>query len=110
MTTLANLSIKSGDTFTETLTVTDDAGAAIDITGAALTFHLRAQGAVADTLSQALVLTTPLAGLATLTLSAAQTAGLTARTTYRYEVECVDATSAVTTPVQGLCYVGEDFG
>lgn len=113
--TLSNISIKQGDTFTRMLTVTDEDGDPIDLTGATLTFHLRALGSAADAAdaidpAPTLTLTTPLAGIATLTLTAAQTAALTPRATYLYEVECVDALLNVTTPVDGLCYCAEDRG
>jgi hypothetical protein len=112
MTTLANLTCKQGDTFTKVLTVTDGDGTAINLTGATLTFHLRAQGATTDAITPAptLTLTTPLQGIATLTLTAAQTAALTARATMTYEVEILDALTNVTTSVEGLLYVSEDRG
>jgi hypothetical protein len=112
MTTLANLTVKQGDTYTKVLTVTDDDGVAINLTGSTLTFHLRAQGSATDAITPAptLTLTTPLSGIATLTLTAAQTAALTARATMLYEIECVDALSNVTTPVEGLVYVSGDRG
>jgi hypothetical protein len=112
MTTLANLTCKQGDTFTKVLTVTDDNGLAIDLTGATLTFHLRAPWATTDAITPAptLALTTPAQGIATLTLTAAQTAALTARASMTYEIELVDALGNITTPVEGLCYVGADLG
>lgn len=108
----ANLSIHQGDTYTSVLTITDAAGAPIDLTGATLTFHLRARGGDADALDPAptLALTTPADGIATLTLAAAETATLVGGGRYRYEVELVDAFGNVTTPVEGLIYVEEDFG
>ncbi len=112
MTTLSNLTVKQGDTFTKVLTVTDEDGVAVNLTGATLTFHLRAPWATTDAITPAptLALTTPLSGIATLTLTAAQTAALTARATYTYEIEILDALANVTTPVDGLCYVGADLG
>jgi hypothetical protein len=106
--TREDISIRQGDTYSRPLTITEG-GVAVNITGAALTFALRAyMGSVV--LTSALALTTPAAGIATLTLSAAQTAALTAQRVYRYEVECVDASSNVTTPVEGLACVTEDVG
>lgn len=110
MTRRASLSIKAGDTVAKPLTVTDDAGAAINLTGATLTLHVRVPGGTVDVLSQALALTTPLSGIATLNLTAAQTAALTPLSSYRYEVECVDAGGAVTTPIEGILFVRQDFG
>lgn len=109
MTTRSDISIKQGDTYTKTLTVTDDSGTAINITGASLTFALKQfMGSVV--LTSSLALTTPASGIATLELSAAQTAALTAERNYRYEVEVVDSQSKVTTPITGLAYVETDIG
>ena len=112
MTTLAGLELKQGDDYTETLTITDAAGAAVDITGCTLTFHLRAPGASADAITPAptLTLTTPASGIATLVLTDTQTAALTAGQTYTYEVELVDGTGLITTPVEGLALVRGDLG
>lgn len=109
MTTLAALTIKRGDDYSRTLTVTDDAGDALDITGCALAFHLRAPGASADAIDPAptLALTTPASGIATLTLTDTQTATLTAGRTYRYEVEMTDGTGLISTPIEGLALVTE---
>lgn len=110
--TAAAITLHQGDTYTNILTVTDAAGAPIDLTGATLTFHLRARGGTAGAIDPAptLALTTPAAGVATLTLTAAETATLTAAGRYRYEVELVDAFGNVTTPVEGLLYVEADIG
>lgn len=112
MTTMANLTVRQGDTFTKVLTVTAENGVAINLTGSSLTFHLRAQNSTTDAITPAptLALTTPLSGIATLTLTAAQTAALTERKTYLYEIEVSDALSNITTPVEGLCYVETDLG
>jgi hypothetical protein len=112
MTTISHISVKQGDTYISPLTITDDDGAIINLTGATLTFHVRAYGATTDAITPAptLALTAPTQGIATLTLTAAQTATLAAARTYRYEVEVVDSLSNITTPVQGLCYAQEDLG
>lgn len=111
MSTLAALTIKQGDDFSRTLTITED-GAAVDITGCTLTFHLRAPGATTDAIDPAptLALTTPASGLATLTLTDAQTATLTALTSYTYEIELTDGTGLISTPVEGLAFVAGDLG
>jgi hypothetical protein len=104
-----NLTVRQGDTVTKVLTVAD-AGQPTDLTTAAVTFHLRLPNSTTDSLAQSLTLTNAPGGVATLTLTAAQTAALPALRTLRYEVECVDAIGNVTTPVAGLCYIGEDSG
>jgi hypothetical protein len=112
MTSLAGLTIKQGDDFSKVLTITDDDGVALDITGATLTFHLRAPGATTDAITPAptLTLTTPASGIATLALTDTQTAALTAGRTYTYEVELVDGTGLISTPVEGLALVTGDWG
>lgn len=112
MTTTLHLGCKQGDTYVNALTVTDDAGAVINLTGATLTCHIRAYGATTDAITPAptLALTNPTAGIATLTLTATQTATLAAARVLRYEIEILDASGNITTPVEGLMYVGEDLG
>lgn len=105
MTTTAGLIIKVGDDYSKTLTVSDDDGVAINITGATLTLHLRAPGATTDALTATLALTTPLSGIATLTLTDTQTATLTAGLTYRYEITLTDSGGLISTPVEGLALV-----
>lgn len=112
MTTLAALTIKVADDYSKTLTITDADGAAVDITGCTLTFHLRAPGATTDAIDPAptLALTTPGSGIATLALTDTQTATLTGGRTYRYEVSMTDGTGLISTPVEGLAYIAEDIG
>lgn len=111
MSTLANITVRQGDDVSRPLTVTAD-GVALDITGATLTFHLRAPGATTDAITPAptLTLTTPASGIATLVLTDTQTAALSGGVVYRYEIELVDGTGLISTPVHGLCYVEEDGG
>lgn len=111
MTTLAGLTIRQGDDVSRQITITED-GAAVNLTGCTLTFHLRAPGAVVDAITPAptLALTTPLSGIATLTLTDTQTAALTGAAVYAYEIELVDGTGLISTPVNGLCYVEADGG
>lgn len=111
MTTLMGLTIKVGDDYSKTFPAFTDAdGVAINITGATLTFHLRAPGATTDALTATLALTTPASGIATLTLTDTQTATLTAGLTYRYEIEMVDSGGLITTPIEGLALATEDWG
>jgi hypothetical protein len=107
MATFAGITLRQGDDYSKVLTITNDSGTAIDITGATLTFHLRAPGATTDAITPAptLTLTTPASGIATLVLTNVQTAALTADSDMRYEIEVVDATAKVSTPVYGLCFV-----
>lgn len=111
MTTIAGLLIKAGDDFSQALTISRNSQA-IDISGATLTLHLRAPGASADAITPAptLTLTTPASGIATLVLTDTQTATLTAGLTYKYEIDLVDATGLISTPVEGLALVLADIG
>jgi hypothetical protein len=108
---IAALLIKVGDDYAKQLTITEN-GVAVNITGCTLTFHLRAPGGSADAIDPAptLTLTTPVSGIATLALTDTQTATLVAGTTYTYEIELVDGTGLISTPVEGLALVLGDKG
>jgi hypothetical protein len=112
MATFAGITLRQGDDYSKALTITNDSGQAINITGATLTFHLRAPGSTTDAITPAptLTLTTPASGIATLVLTDTQTAALTANSDYRYEVSLVDGPGLVSTPVYGLCFVQGDGG
>jgi hypothetical protein len=112
MTTLSPITIRQGDDVSRTLTITDDAGDAINITGCTLTFNLRLPGAAALAITPAptLALTDAANGVATLVLTDTQTAALTARKTYTYEISVSDATGLISSPVEGLLYVGAQVG
>lgn len=106
-----NYTVKQCDTFTRTVTITDADGVAVNITGATLRLHIRAKGSTTDAITApTLTLTTPASGIATMIISASDTATLSAATTYLYEIEMVDSGGAITTPLDGLLYVQEDRG
>jgi hypothetical protein len=108
---VANITIKQGDDISRRLTITDSAGAAVDLTGATLTFHLRRLGGTADVLGAALTVESPVtAGVATLVLTRAQTEVLLGDTVYQYEIEASDASGKVSTPVEGYVLVEADRG
>jgi len=112
MTTYAGITLRQGDDYTQTLDITNNAGAVVDLTGCTLTFHLRLPGATTDAITPAptLTLTDAANGVATLALTDTQTAALTAWQDYRYEVSLTDATGLISTPVSGLCFVVGDGG
>lgn len=105
-----DLTPKQGDTFRATLTVTDETGAVVDLTGATLTLHVRLPGASTDILTIALSLLVAAEGTATITLTPVQTAALTPYIRHVYEVEMVDTLNNVWTPVEGNLYVKPDRG
>ncbi len=106
-----NYTVKQGDTFTRTVTITDASDVAVNITGATLRLHIRAKGSTTDAITApTLTLTTPASGIATMVISASDTATLSAATTYLYEIEMVDSGGAITTPLDGLLYVQADLG
>jgi hypothetical protein len=79
---------KRGDTVVKTLTFTDSTGAAINITGWTIFLTLKNNPNDADSvkvLQVTAALTTPLSGIATITLTATQTAALSG--IYYYDVQ-----------------------
>jgi Ca2+-binding RTX toxin-like protein len=110
---MANITIKQGDDISRRLTITDSAGAAVDLTGATLTFHLRRLGGTADAIAGPPTLTVEppaTAGIATLALTKAQTEALLGDTVYQYEIEAADASGKVSTLVEGYVLVEVDRG
>jgi len=84
MATKANLVIDQGTTFTTTLTVTDDDGTALDLTGYTGSAQLRKHYTSSNSVSFT-VLVTPVSGEVTLSLTANATANITAG---RYVYDC----------------------
>jgi hypothetical protein len=110
---MANLTIKQGDDVSVPLTITEADGVTpVNLTGATLTFHLRRLGGATDAISPAptLALTTPLQGIATLVLTAAQTTPLLGDTVYQMEAELLDGQGKTSTPTQGYVLVETDRG
>ncbi len=93
-----------GDTINLVITVRDDAEVAIDITGATVAWNLYDErigsSLIAKTTSSGITLTTPLSGIFTIALSAADTAALSEGVFY-HEAEVTDASSNVSTVTTG---------
>jgi hypothetical protein len=84
MATKANLVIDQGTTFTTTLTVTDDDGDALDLTGYTGSAQIRKHYTSSNSVSFS-VSVTPASGEVTLSLTANATANITAG---RYVYDC----------------------
>jgi hypothetical protein len=106
---MSTLEVKQGDTLRQSLAVTLD-GAAVDLTGATLTFTVWNVTSAASALTSTLTITSAAGGLARLSLTPANTASLAVATLYEYEVEQLDATGDVWTPVSGRLIVKPDRG
>lgn len=107
---MSDITVKQGDTFFHTLTVTNSDGTPANLTGAMVNMYLSYTGATPPLTTFPLVILDAEAGTATLTISAADTAALVAGRTYRYEVEVIDTLSQVLTPVEGRLFVLQDRG
>ena len=100
MTTIAHLSHTRGDTFKRRIIFKDSSGVAIDITGSAITGTIRKNPDDTTFIAQGdAVLTTPLSGIATLTLAA--TLFNIPNGTYFYDIRWIDSAGAVTTFMKG---------
>lgn len=111
MTALQNFRATSGDTITITVTVTDSAGAAVDLTGASIRWSARklgeADNAIEKTTSAGEVeLTDPTAGEFEVVLEPADTASLAG--VYQHESEITDVAGGVTTVATGAMTLTED--
>jgi hypothetical protein len=104
------LTVKNGDTFRKTLTVTKDDGTVANLTGATLTFYMGLRHATTPTLTVPLAIADPATGKGTLELTAIQTAALAAGTPYFYEVELISDNGDVSTIVEGVITVTPDLG
>lgn len=107
---MKHFEVKQGDDYSTVLTVTTQAGAVVNLTGATLTFHLREFGQTTDALTVVLTPLVAASGTATLALTDAQTAALSPSKAYSYEVELVDSLGLISTPVEGRVYVRPDRG
>ncbi len=98
-----DISIYRGDTFPCTLTFTDSAGVAIDITGYSVYFTLKRSEEDLDTsavLQKTITVhSNPTNGITTFTLSATETNGL--RGSYFYDIQIKNTTSQIFTILKG---------
>lgn len=109
-----DFSITRGDTHVQSWALVDSSGVAVDITGGK--FYCTLKNAVADADPGVLQLTSPSSGitidnaaggLATLTITAAQTAALAIQT-YEYDVQYKDSAGTITTLARGKMTVTSD--
>lgn len=100
--------VRQGDTCSRTIAVTKPDGSAQPLIGATLTFRLRLPDAPADTIERVLTVADPASGLATLVLTAGETAALNPAVRYEYEVEAFIG-GTTTTLVVGTVAVQGDW-
>lgn len=106
------LDIYQGATFELNLEIKDGTGAAMDLTGASLAGKMRKLASdAAATASFTCTITNAASGLATISLTAAQTAAIVANpsvkatreiTNFCYDIELTDSLSKVTRILQGV--------
>ncbi len=100
-----------GDTFPITLTFTDDAGTAVDITGYTVYFTMKRSEEDADSaavLAKTITtLTDPTNGITSFTLSAAEMKVL--RGVYYYDIQIKNVSAQIFTILKGLFTLGADI-
>lgn len=100
----ANLLIDQGCTFATSVTVTDQEGAPIDLTGFTGQGQLRKHYSSATPAANLTIQITPFEGLVSLSLTANQTANVVAGR-YVYDVELTDTYGVVSRIVEGIATV-----
>lgn len=107
MSMLIDITIDKGKSFLKDMTILDENGAIVPLTGGTVTFYLRTKDNVA-VLSRTLTLTSPTTGVCTLLLTTTDTGSLISDTIYRYELKLVLG-SNTSRPVWGRAYVYADL-
>ena len=103
-----DLTVTRGDTREFSVTVTDSAALAYDLTGATITFSVDGLG-IEKTLGAGIVVSAPATGVAAITLDPDDTKGApNLRVAYNYDVQIVLADGRVKTPIRGLFIVLPD--
>lgn len=100
------ITVTAGDDRDLTLTLTDIDGDPIDLTGASVWFTV--EHLFQKTIGDGIVVSAPLTGVATISVSAADTSGVSARTTYRYDVQVRTALGKTKTPIMGTFIIRPD--
>lgn len=106
-----NVKINSGDTMNLVVTVIDDAGAAVNITGYSATWKLAVRNDASADVSKAvgsgITLTTPASGILTIALTAADTADRCGA--YVHELQLTDGSGNVSTALCGRLTIAGDL-
>ena len=103
MATKANITVDQGTTFSTTISLTDDNGDPIDLTGYTGRSQMRKHYTSSNSQSFSVSLSNT-EGTVALSLTAAQTANLTAGR-YVYDVEVVSAANVVSRIIEGIVTV-----
>lgn len=104
MAAVSNLYIDQGTTYSVTITVTNDAGTARNLTGYSARSQLRKSFYTTSNTAFTVAINNPSEGEIDLTLTASQTANIKAGR-YVYDVELVSNTSTVERIVEGIITV-----
>jgi len=111
-----NLVAKRGDDEEYAITVTGSAGEPFDLTDCELQFTAKRrltdpdeEAVIVKTSGDGIEVTNPTGGLATMTLTSADTAGLPAhRTGLYYDIQVTDSDGLISTPIEGRMTVRPD--
>jgi hypothetical protein len=101
---VATFTIDQGDTFTTTVTVTNAAGAAEDITGGTVKMFIFDRNGAQLHLETVISHTTPVSGITTITISKTDTATFP-HGAYDYEIEYTSSIGEVNTVNKGIFVV-----
>lgn len=101
-----HFSMVSGDDKTLSITVTDSAGDAVDLTGASASWALGKQGQAALVIKTGTI-SAPATGVVTIALEPADTAALAGN--YYHEMQVTDASGNVSTVAAGAVYIRADM-
>lgn len=113
---MTRLSMTRGDTKSFTITLTDDDGLPLDVTGMSLIFTVKrsrfdadADAVISKEVDDGIVVDDPTTGEAVLTIEPGDTSGLAART-HRlfYDVQVVDGAGVVITPLSDILEIQPD--
>ena len=113
--TRIDLEMMRGDTKVFDVTITDEAGAAVNLTGSTVKFTAKnrvgdAQGVavIALTTGDGVELTDAANGVARVTIAPDDTSGFTSKKTLEYDVQVAETGGRVSTPVRGTLTVEMD--
>jgi hypothetical protein len=100
------LTVTAGDDRDLELTLVDGAGSPLDLTGASLWFTV--EGLFQKTIGDGITVSVPIDGVAVISVSAADTSGVSVRTARRYDVQVRTAAGKTKTPVKGTFVILPD--
>lgn len=109
MTNLYSLSIHAGETRTLIVTVTDQSGAAIDLTGASITYIANLPTPITKMVGSGITITAPLLGRFEIALTQADTVAINQSLRAQHEAKILTAGGAVLVAFVGSLSVGDSL-